>query len=372
MKAKVVGMIVVVLISMDIYGQSCVNCNNAVNTGQNSTAIGYNAQSTGDYSLALGFNSFAGSLRSIAIGNQATVNAGAGMAIGNMVSASNLNAFVFGTGCSGTQPLVNSNSNTLMIGFNSNLPTLYVGSSNGPGTFGNIGIGTTNPTERLTVNGTVESKSGGFRFPDGTLQASKAFTPWQQGTSNRIFYQNGDVGIGTQNPVAKLDVYGDIVLGKPGENFIIHSRPWIGDALIIAPQNNNGGWDWSKSITLKDNGQVYIGGDLAFTSPHTSYKLAVNGKVVSKEVIVTIQQWADEVFERDYKLAALPEIEKFISENHHLPGVPSAPEVSIEGLSLGEMNKILLTKVEELTLHAINMQKQIDNLLLMIKNTGEY
>ncbi|MHC1707132.1 MAG: hypothetical protein AB9842_06365 [Bacteroidales bacterium] len=366
MFGKVVGLIVVLSICNNVYGQTCVNCNNAFNTGQGSTAIGYNAQSPGSYSLALGFNSYAGALRSVALGNQASVSGSSGIAIGNLVTSSAMNSITLGTGCSGSVPLVNNVLNSLMIGFNSNLPTLYIGPASGPETMGNVGIGTIFPSERLSVNGCIESKTGGIKFPDGTIQLTKAFTPWQQGSSDRIFYMNGNIGIGTPNPVSSLDVYGDIVLGKPGDNFIIHSRAWVGDALVIAPQNNNGGWDWGKSFSLKDNGQVFIGGELAFTSPHTGYKLAVNGKTVCREVIVTMQNWADDVFESHYNLLPLSDIQQHIKLYQRLPGVPSEKEIIENGLLLGEMNKILMTKVEELTLHCINLQHQIDDLTLLL------
>ncbi|HRY33472.1 MAG TPA: hypothetical protein P5531_10940 [Bacteroidales bacterium] len=347
---------------MEIPAQNCVHCTGALNTGLFSSAIGEGAQALGDHSVAVGQGSYAPVMRAFAFGNQASATAWSSMAIGNLVSATAMHAFVIGQGYSSSHVLTNATPGSLAVGFNSDLPTLFVSQAGGPGTTGNVGIGTANPGEKLSVQGTIECKHGGFRFPDGSLQTTKAFTPWQAAANNRIFYAAGDVGIGTSNPKAELDVYGDIVLGKPGENFIIHSRPWIGDALIIAPQNANGGWDWSRSLTLKDNGQVFIGGDLSYSSPHTGYKLAVNGKTITREVIVTVQQWADHVFQDSYQLPALDDVRTFILKNHHLPGVPSEKEVISQGIQLGEMNKILLTKVEELTLYVINLQRELNEM----------
>ena len=87
-----------------------------------------------------------------------------------------------------------------------------------------------------------------------------------------------------------------------------------------------------------------------------------DGLLQAKEVKVTLSDWPDYVFGEEYKLMSLDETEQYIKENGHLPGVPSAQEVEEEGLSLGEMNARLMQKVEELTLHMIELQKQIDEL----------
>lgn len=89
------------------------------------------------------------------------------------------------------------------------------------------------------------------------------------------------------------------------------------------------------------------------------YKLAVDGKVMAKEVKVTVEGWADFVFKPDYKNMSLPETEEFIKANHHLPGMLPASKVEKDGVLLGEMNKKLLQKIEELTLHLIAMDKEI-------------
>ena len=91
------------------------------------------------------------------------------------------------------------------------------------------------------------------------------------------------------------------------------------------------------------------------------YALAVNGGVVSTRVsVMDVDAWPDYVFGSDYERMSLYELEEYIDLNHHLPEVPSAEEVSEQGIDLGEMNALLLQKVEELTLHVIELQKQID------------
>lgn len=95
----------------------------------------------------------------------------------------------------------------------------------------------------------------------------------------------------------------------------------------------------------------------------SGYDLAVAGKMISEEVVVKLEsEWPDYVFAPDYNLTDLSEIESYIKENQHLPGIPSAQEVEENGVVLGEMNALLLEKVEELTLHIIQLEKRIKEL----------
>jgi uncharacterized small protein (DUF1192 family) len=80
------------------------------------------------------------------------------------------------------------------------------------------------------------------------------------------------------------------------------------------------------------------------------------------KVNVTLTDWPDYVFENDYQLLSLTELEKFIQTNKHLPGVPSASEVEINGADVGNTQAVLLKKVEELTLYIINLRKEIETL----------
>jgi len=88
-------------------------------------------------------------------------------------------------------------------------------------------------------------------------------------------------------------------------------------------------------------------------------KLAVNGTITSKEVIVTTDGWSDFVFDNHYKLKDLEEVKQFIEENNHLPDIPSEKEVLVSGIELGKMDAKLLQKVEELTLYMIEMNQRM-------------
>lgn len=87
-----------------------------------------------------------------------------------------------------------------------------------------------------------------------------------------------------------------------------------------------------------------------------------NGNLEVKHLKVTMNVWPDYVFGGEHALMPLGELESYINNNNHLPGVPTAEEVEKDGADLGEMNRVLMEKVEELTLYIIDLQKQIDEL----------
>jgi hypothetical protein len=120
------------------------------------------------------------------------------------------------------------------------------------------------------------------------------------------------------------------------------------------------------------NSSIYDNGNVGIGSTNPDQKLTVKGKIHAEEIIVDLAVPADYVFQKyytgkselksDYVMPTLAEIESFTKKNNHLPNVPSAQEIQQKGLSLGEMSNALLQKVEELTLYAIEQQKEIDRL----------
>ncbi len=99
------------------------------------------------------------------------------------------------------------------------------------------------------------------------------------------------------------------------------------------------------------------------TAPATGYALTVGGKIIAEEVKVQLQPFPDYVFESNYSLRPLEEVEQYINDNKHLPGMPTACEAEEGNVGLGELNRKLVEKVEELTLYVIELKKQNDQLL---------
>lgn len=119
-----------------------------------------------------------------------------------------------------------------------------------------------------------------------------------------------------------------------------------------------------KNVFLTANGTSYIksvGLAIGKINVIPGYKLDVDGKIRANEIVVNTGG-ADFVFENDYNLKSLDEVETFIKENKHLPDIPTAEEVEENGVSLGEMQTKLLQKIEELTLYVIEQDKSIEQL----------
>lgn len=115
----------------------------------------------------------------------------------------------------------------------------------------------------------------------------------------------------------------------------------------------------NKTIALNPNGgSVTIG-----TTNPSQYTLAVAGTIVAEGIYCKLQSnWPDYVFDKSYELMPLASVEKYIKENKHLPNVPSATEIQDSEISVGDMNAILLKKIEELTLYIIEQEKRIKEL----------
>jgi hypothetical protein len=178
---------------------------------------------------------------------------------------------------------------------------------------------------------------------------------------------------GTYNPSSPALT--QLFRGKIDEVYLYNRALTSGEvAELYQPGSGSGG-----STVWQENGNhIYFNtGNVAIntTSVPNGYVFGVDGKMITKEVKVSLTGWADHVFDAEYPLLPMEKLEQFIQRNHHLPGIPAEKEVTEYGIHLGEMNAKLLEKTEELTLYLLEMKKEIDwlkreNVLLREKLEG--
>jgi hypothetical protein len=199
---------------------------------------------------------------------------------------------------------------------------------------------------------------------------------------------NGNIGLGTENPQSLLHVAGRALM-EDNLKILAKDAAWAEGVLVVKPSgwgglriaradpstaNYDGNWaigynantgnDFSISNQIGNVQSDYIFHINAVTknvgigTSTPSEKLAVNGTIKAKEIKVSMEGWPDYVFASRYKISALSELEKYIKLNNHLPEIPSAKEAEAHGVELGEMNKLLLKKIEELTLYVIELKKE--------------
>ncbi|NII83291.1 MULTISPECIES: hypothetical protein [unclassified Pedobacter] len=116
-------------------------------------------------------------------------------------------------------------------------------------------------------------------------------------------------------------------------------------------------------LSFMNDWLVVNNGNIGMGTVTPSERLAVNGKIRAREIKVEATNWPDYVFEEGYKVGKLEELESYIKANRHLPEIPTTKEAESNGVELGAMNKLLLKKIEELTIHLIEKDKQINSLI---------
>ena len=128
---------------------------------------------------------------------------------------------------------------------------------------------------------------------------------------------------------------------------------------------------WGKSLASYSGPHMVVdrsSGDIAFGDTFaTGYKLSVKGKIICTELRVNlVADWPDYVFREDYELMPLKNLRAFIKENGHLPNVPSSETIRESGMDVGEMQQLMMEKIEELSLYVLQLEAEIDRLKTMI------
>lgn len=291
-----------------------------------------------------------------------------------------------------------------------------------------VGIGGSASGYRLNVCGTLRTVN--FKMSNGAVKdyvltcngsgGAAVWKPisgggsclWDEGSGDNIYYNDGNVGIGTSNPLAKFTIYNPnpydtnesfndqdhILLWSDYANLeagdLFGGLTWYSggrrragiaaireetDADIIGiaflTKGTNGPGCFHESMRIAHNGNVGIGtknpaeklhvignsiisGSVGIgTDDPGSYKLAVNGHIKTKAITVE-SNWPDFVFEDNYQLMPIEKLEKHIKIEKSLPGIPTEKEVKENGVEVGEMQAKLLEKVEELTLYVIELKKE--------------
>ncbi|MBK7761886.1 MAG: hypothetical protein IPI46_00750 [Bacteroidetes bacterium] len=270
-------------------------------------------------------------------------------------------------------------------------PTMFLNND------GNIGIGTSAPTNRLTVAGSanaigqiISNTSGhGLVQTDGTTSVgtyADGTAGWIGTNSNHPLYfytangwesmmisTSGNVGLGTSSPNEKLSVvgttglYGNSIFSpnQSGANGTVSiGTPTIfANSMLNVKSNLQYGAFIdapSSSEALHVEGMTRINGEVGIgIAPSSVYLLAVGGKIICTELRVQATPFPDYVFDASYNLKPLEEVEQHILTHHRLPNMPPATEVESDGMNVGGIQLKLVEKVEELTLYLLQQQKEL-------------
>lgn len=244
---------------------------------------------------------------------------------------------------------------------------------------GNIGLGTGNPVTKLTIQTPINTAGwthiggadsiivgegiGGVSAAIGTSTAH-ALRLNTSGLGRLHIYPAGEVVVGSN----ATGSFGKFTVETLNNSYGISHRGEGGNILATLMGGTSAGIGTFSHTNMRifSNGfsRIFIAeatGNVGIGTDNPTYKLSVLGNIRATEVVVETG-WADYVFDEKYKLRSLDEVEKFIAKNKHLPNIPSAKEIEENGLKVGEVQKKMMEKIEELTLYLIEKTKEIDEL----------
>ncbi len=232
---------------------------------------------------------------------------------------------------------------------------------------GNVGIGTSSPAKPLTLY----NSDATLRIEDADGQGVSIIRDAYNATWNTM-------QISKYNATGHSQISIDPSPGDHVSQAIFRFFRTTNTTGNVGFYIHKGDGTNAENSVLRGNGNTFLNaltGNVSIgTTDAQGYKLAVSGNVAidgnlkAKEVEVKLDVWADYVFKEGYILRPLSEVETFIKENKHLPGIPSEEEVQKEGINVGEMNTLLLEKIEELTLYMIDLKKENEEIKSQIEN----
>jgi hypothetical protein len=204
---------------------------------------------------------------------------------------------------------------------------------------------------------TGNSATGGDSNFIGTVDSNKLVIRTKN-TNRMTISAIGNVGIGVDSPTAQLHTKGKVrfagITGDSTQNRVLVSDT-SGNIYYRNVSSLNNRWVYSGGTLYDSSDNIAIG-----TNNPVGYKLAVNGTAIfTKAKVKMAGTWPDYVFKKDYALPNLREVENYISQHQHLPGIISENEVQLYGIDLGDHAAALLKKVEELTLYLIQQDKAL-------------
>jgi hypothetical protein len=263
---------------------------------------------------------------------------------------------------------------------------------------GNVGIGTTTPHALLQVNGSYGAYTSDFGILSITPSSDESRSlslgydqslgtngsGWIQSIKSGVAYTplllnpiSGNIGIGTTNPLNKLDVQGgnaSIYNTNTATTLAIGSNATGKTVLSLSTSADANGYGEISSVSASGStyGNTAInpsGGNVAIgTTDPQGHKLAVNGDIIATKITVkSYGNWPDYVFKPQYKLPSLSEVKTYIDQNQHLPDMPSEQEINKDGVDLGEIVKLQTKKIEELTLYLIQLKEENESFKSQLK-----
>jgi hypothetical protein len=241
--------------------------------------------------------------------------------------------------------------------------------SNTSGSFGKFTVETPNNSygiSHISTGGNILATNiGGTSAGIGTFSNTNMRIFSNSVSSIFVAAATNNVGIGTDNPTYKFTVE------TPNNSFGMAHVSTGGNILATNIGGTSAGIGTFSNTNMRvfcnGTSRIFIAsatGNVGIGTDNPTYKLSVLGNIRSTEVVVETG-WADYVFDKNYHLKSLDEVEKFIDQNKHLPGIPSAAEIKKNGLQLGETQKKMMEKIEELTLYIIELKKEITEIKKM-------